>query len=778
VLRIRYPFPELFHPATALALLAGALAVQTLSALPPRWVDGLLALFAFALIAAFRRMRWIGFFLLAAAWTMWRADVSLAQRLPHALEGVDVVVSGQMYGLPRAEDDATRFEFDADSATQNGKPIALSGRMRLAWYDTGSGAAPGIAPCSDWRLHLRLKRPRGGVNPGGFDFERYALEAGIVATGYVREDAANAQSGAALFCVDRLRARIGDAIDATLGDTHAAHLLRALAFGDQHAMDEREWAVARATGIPHLIAISGLHIALFAGFGVLLVRLLWKLAPRVTLRWPAPFIEAIASLAFAVAYALIAGFGLPTRRALVMIAALLVANLARRARAPVHGLALAVIALLAWNPACVLSAGFWLSFVGVAWLMFCLGGTGERRRWLRELVTAQGVASIGLLPLGIWFFGQSSLVGPVANLIAVPWICFFVLPLTVVAALLILVLPALGVPLLQLAGWAMQALWWLLEKMAAWPGALWYFPEPSTWALILAMLGALWLLLPRGVPARALGVFLFLPLLWPARTPLADGEFTAYMLDVGQGLSFVVRTREHALVYDAGARFASGFDLGEATVVPALHALGIESVDRMIVSHGDNDHAGGAAAVAAAWPGIAVESGEPDRLTIPATQCLAGESWTWDGVGFRIVHPHEPLSPINNDRCCVLAVHSGDSELVLPGDITKAVESDVAAALAPVPSNLVLQVPHHGSKTSSGADFIAALHPALGLISAGYMNRFHHPNDAVTARYASADVNLLNSARTGFVAIRFAPDAPPRIVERGRLDRHPYWRED
>ncbi|HST26798.1 MAG TPA: DNA internalization-related competence protein ComEC/Rec2, partial [Rudaea sp.] len=618
-LRIRFSSPDFFRPATAIALLAGALAVQTLHELPPRWIDGLLAVAALALIVAFRRVRWIGFFLLAAAWTMWRADMSLAQRLPYALEGADVVVTGQVHGLPRAQDDATRFEFDVDSATHEGKPIALSGRLRLAWYDTESSHAPAIAPCSDWQLRVRLKRPRGGVNPGGFDFERYALEAGIVATGYVREEAANAQSGAALFCVDRLRERIGASIDATLGDTHAAHLLRALAFGDQHAMDEREWAVARATGIPHLIAISGLHIALFASFGIVLVRLLWKFAPRLTLRWPAPLIEAVASLIFAVSYALIAGFGLPTRRALVMIAALLVANLARRARAPVHGLALAVIALLAWNPACVLSAGFWLSFVGVAWLMFCLGGIGERRRWLRELVTAQGVASLGLLPLGIWFFGQSSLVGPVANLIAVPWICFFVLPLTVVASLLILVMPALGAPLLQLAGWAMQWLWWLLEKIAAWPGALWYFSEPSMWTLALAMLGALWLLMPRGVPARMLGLILFLPLLWPATAPLADGEFTAYMLDVGQGQAFVVRTRDHAVIYDAGARFPSGFDVGEATVVPALHALGIEHVDRMIISHGDNDHAGGAMAVAAAWPGTAVESGEPARLTIPAT---------------------------------------------------------------------------------------------------------------------------------------------------------------
>ena len=769
----RFALADIFSVAAAVALLAGAVAVQTLSALPPLWVDVALALGGLFLAVLRSRWRWLGFVLIGAAWTMWRADLALSQRLPAALEGQDVVVTGTIRGLPRVQDDSTRFDLAVQTADQAGHALAISGVLRLSWYDT----APAIAPCERWQLHLRLKRPRGLIDPGAFDFERYALSEGITATGYVREDAGNRAIGERGLCVDRLRARISQGIADTLGPGSSADVLRALAFGDQQAMDEHEWAVARATGIPHLIAISGLHIALFAGFGVLLVRLLWKLAPHLTLRWPAPLIEAAASLSFAIAYAAIAGLGLPTRRALVMIGVLLAANFARRARAPVHGLAFAVIALLALDPLCVLSAGFWLSFVGVAWLMFCLGGRGERKHWWREMVGAQGVASLGLLPLTIWFFGQSSLIGPLANLIAVPWVCFFLLPITVVGALLQLVLPGIGAPLLQLAGFGMQGLWWLLERMAAWPGALWYFPEPGVWALMLALFGAAWVLLPRGMPARGLGLFLFLPLLLPARPPLAEGEFEALMLDVGQGLSFVVRTRDHALIYDAGARFPSGFDLGDAAVVPALHAIGVTHLDRLIISHGDNDHAGGTAAVLAAFPGVPVSSGEPERLFVPALQCLAGESWNWNGVTFRIVHPHEPLSVRNNDRCCVIEVRSGDNALLLTGDITSAVEGEVAAALAPVVPHLVLQTPHHGSKTSSGAAFIAALDPQSALVSAGYRNHFNHPNPAVVARYADAHVDLLNTAQTGFVDFLFAPDALPRVIERGRVDRHPYWRE-
>jgi len=773
--RLPRPFPvdDLFRPAAALALLSGAVAVQLLTQLPPWWIDAVIACAGIALMCGRGPLRWCGFLLLGAAWTMLRADVALSRRIAADLEGADIVLTGTVVGLPRVTDDATRFEFEVTDARVDAEAVAVRGRVRLGWYDD----APAIEPCSRWQLKARLKRPRGMVDPGAFDFERYALGEGINATGYVRDDAGNQSFGQRLLCADRLRAKISTGIAETLGPGPRSDVLRALAFGDQHAMDEHEWEVARATGIPHLIAISGLHIALFAGFGVWIVRLLWKLTPRLTLRWPAPSIEAGASIAFALGYAAISGLGLPTRRALVMIGVLLAANIVRRARAPVQGLAFAVTVLLVLDPLCVLSAGFWLSFVGVAWLMLCLGGSGERRRWWHELLTAQGVASLGLLPLTIWFFGQSSLVGPVANLVAVPVICFIVLPLAVPGALLQLLLPAIGAPLVLCAGVVLQALWWLLERMAAWPGALWYFPEPSIGAFVLASVGAVWLLLPRGIPARAIGLALFLPLLAPQRVPLREGEFEALMLDVGQGLAFVVRTRDHALVYDAGARFPSGFDLGEASVVPALHALGISRLDRMLISHGDNDHAGGASAVLAAFPAAIVQGGEPERLPVRAEQCLAGQAWDWNGVAFRVVHPHEPLASKANDRCCVLEVRSGSSALVLTGDISSAVEGEVAAALGSLAPETVLQVPHHGSKTSSSPAFIAALQPGLALVSAGYRNHFNHPNPSIVTRYREAGIELLNTSQSGFVDMRFGPDAQPRVVERGRIDRHPYWRE-
>ena len=764
---------EAFGGFAAAALLAGAVAVQALPALPPLWVAPCVAVSGLILASIGGRLRWLGFVLIGAAWTMWRADHALEQRLPHELEGEDVTVTGTIHGLPRVREQSTRFDLDIERATRGDDVLPLRGKLRISWLDD----AAEVKPCERWQLHLRLKRPRGLIDPGAFDFERYALEEGLVATGYVRADTGNRVVGERSACIDGLRANISQGIVDTLGPGPSADVMRALAFGDQQAMDEHEWAVARATGIPHLIAISGLHIALFASFGVLLTRGVLRWLPRLTLRWPAPQIEAVASIAFALSYGVIAGLGLPTRRALVMIGVLLAATLARRARASIHGLAFAVIVLLALDPTCVLSAGFWLSFVGVAWLMFCLGNSQQQRHGWRELVRAQGVASVGLLPLTIWFFGQTSLIGPLANLVAVPAICFFILPVTVLGALLLPVLPPLGALFLHAAAFVMAQLWWLLERLAAWPGALWYFPEPGFVALALAMLGALWLLAPRGVPARALGALLFLPLLVPAGEPLAEGDFEVLMLDVGQGLAVVVRTRDHTLVYDAGARFPSGFDMGDAAVVPAIRALGVEHVDRLVISHGDNDHAGGAAALLEAFPQVPVSSGEPARLPMSATQCLAGENWRWDSVAFRVVHPREPLSARNNDRCCVIEVRSGDSAMLLTGDLTSDVEESVADALAPEAAFTVLQVPHHGSKTSSSEAFLTALQPRLALVSSGYRNHFHHPNAEVVARYALERIELLNTATEGFIRVRFSAKAPPRIVERGRRDRHPYWRE-
>jgi competence protein ComEC len=349
-------------------------------------------------------------------------------------------------------------------------------------------------------------------------------------------------------------------------------------------------------------------------------------------------------------------------------------------------------------------------------------------------------------------------------------------PCALFGMLLLGLCPPLATPVLWLAARMAHAQWWLLEYMATWPGAHWYLPAVQPHALLLGLLGALWLFLPRGVPLRWLGLLLFLPLLRPPLRVPAEGAFQAWVLDVGQGLSVLLRTREHALVYDAGARYPSGFDLGEAVVLPSIHALGISRLDMLMISHGDNDHAGGAEAVADAFPQATRYAGEPARMRLPTQQCVAGQSWQWDGVRFRVLSPARGDGDRDNDSSCVLLVEGRGGRLLLTGDISSKVEPQVAAALGPGPRPFML-VPHHGSKTSSGAAFIAAVQPPLALVSAGWRNRFGHPKPEVLARYAAAHVPVFNTAVQGAIPLEYPADAAPRRLRGWRRQQSRYWRE-
>jgi competence protein ComEC len=762
--------------ASALALLSGVLAVHALPALPPRWLDGALLVLGIASLAR-PRLRLVGCIAIGFAWCAMRADIALDARLPRDLEGRDFDLVGVVDELPLQRVDATRFVLRVESARLDGVAVALHGRVRLSWYDD---VADGIDACSRWQLHVRLKRPRGLVNRGGFDSERSALEKGIVAVGYVRGTESNRRLGERGFCVDRLRDGISKGIASRVADPHDVALLQAFSVGDTRGLDQDDWDVARANGIPHLIAISGFHVGVAAGFGALLVYALWWLWPGLALRIAFPVAQAPAALATAVLYGILAGGSLPTVRTVSMIAVVTLTRFGRRANGGPHALALALLAILVFDPLATLSAGFWLSFVGVAFLMLCLarGGRGVVG-FLRELGVGQLVMTISLLPLTVWFFGQASLVGALSNLIAVPLISFVIVPLCLLGILALLALPACAMPPLVLAGWLAHAQWWLLERMATWPGAHWYLPEVAPWALLLATAGAAWMFLPRGMPGRALGIVLFLPLLWPLRPPPPNGAFEATVIDVGQGLSVFARTRDHALLFDAGARYPSEFDLGEAAVLPTLRALGTDTLDMLMVSHGDNDHAGGAPAAAKAYPDAAVSAGEPRRMQPPSAQCRAGTKWTWNEVAFTLLNPAadaigDAQVIAANDRSCVLLIEGRAGRLLLTGDISSHVEARVAAQVG-AGAPLVMVVPHHGSKTSSSPEFLAALHPVFALVSAGWRNRFGHPNPAVVQRYSIARVALANTADAGALQVEFPADAAPRTAARERVRQRRYW---
>lgn len=767
----------LFAPRCAIALLIGALVVMRLPMLPPAWVAWPLSMVGAGWWLFGRRARWVGALLFGLGWACVISAHALALRIPPSLVGETVLVSGRVVGLPQRDDRLQRFDLRADVAENGiagnavaGNPPGVAGRLlHLSWDSKQHAPAPG----ERWRLPLRLKRPRGTMNPGGFDFERWALQRRIAANGYVRDDGSAMRLSAASG-IDALRARLSQRI-ADAVPTPGSRFVRALALGDTRWLDQHDWEVLRGTGLTHLIAISGFHVGIVAAFGALLAWLLYALVPWLGLRVPRPQAQAVAALLFAFGYTALAGFELPTVRTVLMIAAALAARLWRRPASVAQSLALALIAIVLIDPLAVLAAGFWLSFAGVAWLVWCLPDTNTGGH-LRAHLSAQGVATLGLLPLTVWFFGQASLIAPLSNLFGIPWISLVAVPLSLLGLAVDLVAPGIGVPLLRLAAWSMDAIWPVLEHMAAWPGALAWLPEPSLPALLLALAGAFWLLLPRGVPGKPLAVCLLLPLLWPQGARIGPGQAELAMIDVGQGLSVLVRTQHHALLYDAGPSYSGGLDLGEAAVVPSLHALGVPRLDALVISHGDNDHAGGADAVLQVYPA-------PARFGAPGwprgagyAPCLRDIAWRWDGVEFRFLHPPLFFPYLKNNSGCVLRIVGPGWSALLPADIEAVVEQRLLREQPELLRVDVIAMPHHGSRTSSSEEFVRAVAPKYALIGVGYGNRFHLPKTEIVQRWLDIGSDVEDTASAGMLRLRLDAGGA-HLFSRAREQQRRFWLE-
>jgi competence protein ComEC len=737
-----------FGLAVAAALLLGCAACLQLPVLPSLR-SLVLALAGGLLLWGFGwRLRFAGALVCGLALAGLHASAAMALRLPAAFEGADVTLSGRVVDLPVVEPGHTRFRFRTDD-----------GRLlQLSWYDDrGGDRAQGarLRPGSRWELPLRLRAPRGLRNPGTIDTEKRALAARIAATGYVREPTLARQLAPARG-IDAWRARMSARIAHTVRSP-SSRFVRALALGDIRGLDDGDWTVLRSAGLTHLIAISGFHVGLVAGFFALLASATWWLLPALGRRLPRMHAAAIAALLGALGYAAVAGFALPTVRTVLMIALVVLARLLRRAQRAVDALALATIAVLLADPLSVLAAGFWLSFGGVAWLLWCLPGEGERswQAQLRGFFDAQAVATLGLLPLTVMLFGQASLAGSLANMVAIPWWSLVVVPLALCGTALDAVHAGWGAMPWEWAAWAFNLTWPGFSWLARSPLALWWLPQPAWFAVPLALLGAGWLLLPRGAAGKPLALLLWLPLLWPQRHLPNPGEAELVVVDVGQGLSVLVRTSRHALLYDMGPAQPDGFDAGADVVVPALHALGVRRLDRAVVSHGDNDHAGGYPAVMQAFPAMATLAPAGMPRPWPRKACIAGDRWNWDGVEFRFLHPPRDFPYLDNESSCVLRVQAASgAKALLAGDIDGVVERDlVRRERAQLRADVVL-VAHHGSKGSSDPAFIAATGARLALVSAGYGNRFHHPSPEAVARWRVGGARVMATLDTGAQRVR------------------------
>jgi competence protein ComEC len=760
----------------AIAFACGAAVLQWQVALPAwywAWVLPPLVVLSFLKPKCLPALALAAGFLWAAAFAHLRMDDWLAPQL----EGRDVAVVGVVSSLPARMERGVRFELEVESAPNGEK---LPAKILLSWYRSASKSdmqtedeaallEREVHPGERWLLTVRLRRPHGSVNPNGFDYEAWLLERGIGATGYVRSKGGRNLLGkrnSVFDYVEQAREAVRDRFERQLGATPAAGILIALAVGDQRAISSEEWRLFNRTGVTHLMSISGLHVTLISGLAAWLVAFVWRRVPWLVLRVPARKSAALAAIFGALGYTLLAGFAVPAQRTFYMVTVVALALWSGRITSPVRTLALALAAVVAADPWAPLSPGLWLSFGAVALIFYV---AAKDKNTLVQWARIQWAITVGLAPAALLLFGQISVAGPLANALAIPVVSIVVTPLALLAA----VLPMAA--LLDCAAWLVEWLLQFLEWCAALPGALWEQHVPPLWSVLLALAGVVWLLAPRGVPWRLGGLALLAPAFAIRPPSPAFGTAWVTALDVGQGLSVVVRTAGRTLLYDAGPAFGAEADSGGRIVVPMLRAAGVSRIDAMVLSHEDVDHIGGALSILETFEVDALHSSLPpphplNALAV-ARRCAAGQAWTWDGVRFEFLHPAGGRSYKRNDGSCVLRVATPSAALLLSGDIERAAEAALLSSSENLKADILL-VPHHGSRTSSTAPFIAAVAPRVAIVAAGYRNRFGHPNGEVLERYGRAGARVARTDRDGAVSVSLG-DELSIATERARRAR--YW---
>ncbi len=738
-----------------------------------------LALIAFACVA-------VGF-----AYAGWRAQMRMADALPWAWQGVDVRVEGVVADLPDRDTQGERFNFRVERILTPGAQVPM--QVRLTWPApewNGRAILERLKAGERWQFTLHLKRPHGTANPNGFDYEAWLLAHNIRATGTVRKQPEALRIGRSLLPLDQLQAlrdKLRGEIHASLGNHSQTGVIVALAVGDQNSIPHANWRVYNRTGTNHLMSISGLHITLFAVLVGGLVYALWRRIPALVLRLPARRAALLLGWLAALIYTLLAGFQIPAQRTLFMLTVLVLGFWMQRVPRPFSLLVLALFVVLLIDPWAVLATGFWLSFGAVAAMLLTLlglvGSSGKIVAWIR----AQAAVTLALAPALLLLFQQVSAISPLANALAIPVVSWGIVPLTLLGMFFS--------PFLHLAAWLMQGVDIVLQWMSAFSWASWALPAPRMSALLLAVFGSAWLLMP-GFPLRWLGGLMFLPLLFPHVGMPETGTFEAEVLDVGQGTAVLVRTANRTLLYDTGAAFGDN-DAGQQIVLPRLRALGIAKLDGLILSHGDSDHTGGAASVLrdvqSGWLMSSLSQGhalfshlsqrgmgggrDGEFAHVKLIQCVRGQHWQWDGVKFEILNPPQMAyaqpGRSDNNKSCVLKITQATQSLLLTADAERIGELEMTERVANKLPSTVLMAGHHGSRTSSIKEFVDQVNPQYVVYSCGRRNRFGHPHAEVLASFRAQGAIAHRTDLHGQIGLSFSDRGV--TIQRWREQRVRYW---
>ncbi|PWR00335.1 DNA internalization-related competence protein ComEC/Rec2 [Leucothrix pacifica] len=705
--------------------------------------------------------------------TTFVADLQKRASFTAAHEGKDLVVTGKVASMVSFHDNSLSFLYKVSSAKTVEGDVSLNwnGLIRLSAYRD----LPDVKAGEHWQFQVRLKRSSGFMNPAGFDYEKWLFAEGIDARGYLRKSTLHKRlEDAPWYSINQWRASIHDNIHRLVKEENNAAIISALMIADKSAVSQRQWEVLRETGTSHLMAISGLHIGLVAAFGVVVVYSIWWLFPILSLHVPVRTAGAVLGVVFALIYALLAGLSIPTQRALLMVVVALVFLMSRQYFSPSRVLAMAMVVVLIANPLAVMSVGFFLSFSAVTIILWILSRhTGEQRF---NLLRLQGYLSLLMIPIGFVFFGEGSLVSPLANLIAIPWVSLVVVPFSFLAVLLSYVSDSLSLFVFDFITLHLEGLFSLLERLAEFPKAsISKQALPLLLSTLLVVVAAL-MLLPSGTKWRYTAVLALIPLVLYQSPKPGQGDFWLTVLDVGQGLAVVVQTRDKTLVYDTGDRPNENFDLGKMVVLPYLQQQSTQQIDALVVSHDDRDHRGGASALFDALLVDKLYSNRSDALEgYEAIVCQQAMTWSWNDVVFEFLHPGPSMTGKDNDRSCVLKVSNPQHSVLLTGDILKRAERLLLKLQRDKLDSDILLMPHHGSNSSSTGAFISAVSPQWAIASAGYRSRFKHPHTRVLKRYEAQGVGILNTADDGAVQFHLSRNDEVRKPTRYRLDNGRFW---
>ncbi len=799
-----------------IATATGIAVVCWIPELPPRWCLLCLAL-AIPLCVFIRSLGILASFLAGLLWGCLYGYQIIAAQLPVYAEQQALWVEGQVLGLPEQSwlrgEPVQRFDLELSvPACFDDSPedcVAGLQKLRLKWYGQSS-----IKPGQHWRLLVKLRRPHGLANPGGFDYHSWLIGQRIGAVGYVREHSLNTLLEPSRFSLDWVRWQLADYLlkfqtsnqqEEKVYPVQGAllkhpELLAALALGDKRGISREQWQLFADTGTSHLMVISGLHIGLVCSLVFFLSRYVCLLA-SVILPVGAVTERMAYLLTFggAVVYALLAGFSLPTQRALLMLLVFFLALYCHRQISPAQGLVTALLVCLIWDPLAPAGLSFWLSFVAVACILYGVTGRRQRGQPLWGMVLSQYLVFLGLMPVVGILLGKVTLLAPLANILLLPVFGLLLVPLNLLALILAPMTEPLALIIWQFLDALLSYCLVYLQTLSAYA----YSPQ-GQWALqdipgqplvvqVLALLAVLIILLPRGVPLRWMGLLMLLPLFIHKQQTLNRGDLAFTVLDVGQGLSVVVETLQHQLVYDVGAKFSPEFDMADTVLLPYLRHRGINQLNKVVLSHNDNDHAGSWAVLRAKMDVDRLYYGESSTLEefpysstgkvaisqhSTAHSCHQNQSWQWDGVNFDFMSTDLQSLAEGNNASCVLRVTAGDAVFLLPGDIDQQVERQLLNTYGTQTLQAsVLVAPHHGSQTSSSWAFVKAVSAEHVVFSSGYQNQFAHPRTEVLTRYKLLGSQTYTTSKTGAVSFMVL-DGNLQRPKQYRLQHRRYWFDD